>query len=159
MILSRHFKVRPLFEGWCPPNNDAGLTERGFIDIFITNLVDLAVCFKDNPPQEFPYQMALLDHGQYTRVSPLARVGDAVCSLIDGEACFAFRFRKWRQLDADENRIIQQDFEQHGAFRNLYETPIRKVQHVELVGFCVEAKPFQFSHGEERLKPRIFAIH
>jgi len=73
----------------------------------------------ENPPQDLPYQITLLDPGNYTRPSHLVRVGDAVCSLMDRTAMiarFVFRFGKRCQLDVDENRIIQQDFEERGAF-------------------------------------------
>jgi hypothetical protein len=119
------------------------MTEPIFIAFFISNLLDLTVCFKENPPQDFSYQIALLDRGQYSRVSHLARVGDALCSFIDRKACFVFRFRKRCQLDVDESRIIQQDFEEHGDFRGIRERHKPKVQHVLLIEFCAGGGQFR----------------
>jgi hypothetical protein len=120
-------RSRPLFEGWRPPTTgkdliDANSTERVYISIFMENLLDLKVCFKENPPQDLPYQIALLGYGLYAPVSHLVRVCDVVCSLGAHDGCFLLRTRKQCQLDADQNRIIRQDFEKHKAFKGFDDT-------------------------------------
>jgi hypothetical protein len=126
--------LSPLLEGWLQQktNNSVNLTGI-FITIFITILLNPTVCFKGDPPQDLPYQIALLDHGKYIRVSHLVRMGDAVCSFGEDEECSILRDKKKCPLDTDRNRIIRQDSEESGALRDINRGYMPKINHVR---FC-----------------------